>query len=68
MDKNENFSMAFISFKQSVTYTKQVISYNGINFLVDFGSGMGLWLGMSVASLSQDLFDVATHLMSKFKN
>ena len=47
-----------------VTVTTDVVAYNGFNLVVDLGSALGLWLGVSALSM----YDLATEIIIKTKN
>ena len=42
---------ATISLQQKVIVTEKVPNYNGFQFIIDVGSSLGLWLGLSILQL-----------------
>ena len=54
VDKNRNFTFASIKFrfKKTVRVEKKVVVYTWFNFIIDVGSSLGLWLGLSALSIT----------------
>ena len=50
-NENEDQSWAFISFNQKVVVTEKVPNYDMFQYIIDVGSSLGLWLGLSVFGL-----------------
>ena len=50
--KNEDKSEIRLLFNDFVTYSHNVINYHFTDFLVDIGSSVGLWFGLSVFGLA----------------
>ena len=48
---NFHESIADISFNQKVTVTERVPNYDMFKYIIDVGSSLGLWLGLSVLGL-----------------
>ena len=55
---------AYISFVQNVQMTEKVANYHLFDFIIDVGSSMGLWLGLSVFGL----YDLAANIVDFIKN
>ena len=53
---------AHINFNQKVTVTKKVPNYNMFNYIIDVGSSLGLWLGLSILSL-YDLVEIVVQFI-----
>ena len=53
-----------LSFKKEVEKRSRVISYDFYNFLIDIGSSLGLWLGISVFSLT----DIALQMVNSMRS
>ena len=51
------------SFKKTVTVEKKVVVYTWFNFIVDVGSSLGLWLGLSALSTTD--FAIEAFMMTK---
>ena len=53
---SENYSSYATSlefrFKKTVKVEKKVLSYTGFNFIIDVGSSLGLWLGLSALGIT----------------
>ena len=62
--KDELLGAAYVSFIQNVEVTERVASYSLFDFIVDVGSSMGLWLGLSVFGL----YDLAKNVVDFIKN
>ena len=41
-----------IRFKKTVKVEKKIVSYTGFNFIIDIGSSLGLWLGLSALGIT----------------
>ena len=41
-----------LSFKKDIRYTRKMLTYDFFSFLIDIGSSLGLWFGMSVFGLT----------------
>ena len=61
---NLNINYIFFAVMNEVTVTTDVVAYNGFNLVVDLGSALGLWLGVSALSM----YDLATDIFIKTKN
>ena len=48
---------AYISVSTDVKFKKKVVAYDVSNFVVDVGSSLGLWLGLSILSISEAVID-----------
>ena len=55
---------AYISFVQKVQVIEKVANYHMFDFIIDVGSSMGLWLGLSVFGL----YDLAANVVDFIKN
>ena len=53
-----------ISFNPNVHYSGKIVTYNFTNFLIDFGSSLGLWFGLSVIGL----MDLGVLIVNFFKS
>lgn len=53
-----------INFDTEVPFTRKVVTYDFSNFLVDLGSSLGLWFGLSVFGLT----DLAIQIVVSLKN
>ena len=53
--KDSYASKAYLSFNQKVLVTEKVPNYDMFKYIIDVGSSLGLWLGLSVMGL-HDLF------------
>lgn len=58
------YGAAYISFVQNVQMTEKVANYHMFDFIIDVGSSMGLWLGLSVFGL----YDLAVTVVDFIKN
>ena len=58
------FARVNLSFKKEVEKRSRVISYDFYNFLIDIGSSLGLWLGISVFSLT----DIALQMVNSMRS
>ena len=58
--KKEGISLRFES---HVQLEKKFVAYTGFNFIVDVGSSLGLWLGLSALGV----FETAIHALTKVK-
>ena len=52
-------------FKKNVKVEKKIVSYTGFNFIIDVGSSLGLWLGLSALGIT-DLAIEAFILFNKW--
>ena len=50
-------STMIISFAEAVTVFKDVYAYDGFNLVVDVGSALGLWLGLSALSIFDKILE-----------
>ena len=48
---NEGSSLAYLTFNQKVIVTEKVPNYDLFKYIIDVGSSLGLWLGLSVLGL-----------------
>ena len=58
-----------IEYEKDVLMTKIVVTYNLSDFLVDIGSLLGFWLGLSVfglTDLAENLAQFAKNMIKKF--
>ena len=53
-----------LSFKRNVERRHRVVSYDFYNFVIDIGSSLGLWLGLSLLSL----MDIALQLVNSVRS
>ena len=53
-----------LSFNTNVQYNGKIVTYHFTNFLIDFGSSLGLWFGLSVIGL----FELGILMLNFFKN
>ena len=51
---SNNYSAAYLElrFKKTVKVEKKILSYTGFNFIIDVGSSLGLWLGLSALGIT----------------
>ncbi len=56
-----------IDVEKIVKYT-DLIAYNEFNLIVDFGSALGLWLGLSALSIFDSLAEIMFTIYNKFRN
>ena len=61
---DDDFGAAYISFVQKVQVIEKVANYHMFDFIIDVGSSMGLWLGLSVFGL----YDLAANVVDFIKN
>ena len=47
-----------LRFKSDVVFNKKVVAYDLFNFVVDVGSSLGLWLGLSILSISNGILQL----------
>ena len=47
-----NFAYLDLQFDNHVVHTKEMLAYDFSNFLIDIGSSLGLWFGLSVFGLA----------------
>ncbi len=52
-------------FAEKVAVFKDVLAYDGFNLLVDIGSALGLWLGLSALSISDKILELYNLSRSK---
>ena len=64
--KASNQSFLRLDFANEVIYTTKKLAYGSSEFLIDMGSSLGLWFGLSVFGLT-DLGIVAFQWIRKFK-
>ena len=63
--KNEKgISGTVLQFNEDVVFTKKMTTYGYFEFIIDIGSSLGLWLGLSVFGLT-DLFIELTDKIRK---
>lgn len=54
-DKNNKLRLLWGSkFKE----IKTIVTFTGFDFIVDVGSALGLWLGLSAVSVADDIIDI----------
>ena len=51
-DNKVNYADVHIRFKQTVRVEKKVVVYTLFNFIIDVGSSLGLWLGLSALGIT----------------
>ena len=51
LNENHNVAYLILKFKESVKVEKKVVVYIFFNFIIDVGSSLGLWLGLSALSI-----------------
>ncbi len=59
-----------LMFDEIVIFTKDIVSYDFSNFLLDLGSSVGLWFGMSVLGLTDlgvNVFSLAKKTLKKIR-
>ena len=56
-----------LSFKRTVKRFYSIAAYDGFDFVVETGSALGLWLGLSGVGLFDLLIDSYQYLAAKFK-
>ena len=49
--KKHAFSKSYLTFNQKVLVTEKVPNYDVFKYIIDVGSSLGLWLGLSVLGL-----------------
>ena len=49
--KNHYVSQASVTFNQKVLVTEKVANYDMFKYIIDVGSSLGLWLGLSILGL-----------------
>ena len=64
--KASNRSFMRLDFANEVIYTTKKLAYGSSEFLIDMGSSLGLWFGLSVFGLT-DLGIVAFQWIRKLK-
>ena len=60
---NKKYFQVQLKFNQEVKFIKKVEYYSFLQFLVDVGSSLGLWLGLSIIGLT----DLGIQLADKTK-
>ena len=60
----KTYARVNLRFKKEVEKRYRVISYDFYNFLIDIGSSLGLWLGISVFSLT----DIALQMVNSMRS
>ena len=53
----ENFAYIYLNFKKTVRVEKKIVVYTLFNFIIDVGSSLGLWLGLSALSIVDLAFE-----------
>ena len=61
--EDRGWSGAFVKIGQTMIVTEKVVNYDLFQFIIDVGSSLGLWLGLSVLGL-QELLVAAVQLLS----
>ena len=56
---------AVLLFNSEVVFKKRVVVYDLFNFVVDVGSSLGLWLGLSMLNISDAVLDFFYNLNLK---
>ena len=57
VEKRMSFDLSLIlRFKKTVKFERKVVVYTWFNFIVDVGSSLGLWLGLSALSITELTF------------
>ena len=52
---NDAFFSVDLLFNKNVVFKKKVLTYDIFNFVVDVGSSLGLWLGLSILNITDAL-------------
>ena len=63
LNENHNVAYLIINFKDTVKIEQKVVVYTFFNFIIDVGSSLGLWLGLSalgITDLAIDAFIMVT--------
>ena len=64
-ERKKKQAQVALLFKPEVEYLEIVYSYTLFNFIIDVGSSLGLWLGLSVLSLTDIASSICTFIMGK---
>ena len=49
-------------FNTEVSFKKKVVAYDMFNFVVDVGSSLGLWLGLSILNITDSIINLVSSL------
>ena len=63
---DDTWGAAFITFDQNVHVTEKIENYSLFQYIIDVGSSLGLWLGLSVLGLHDLLVMAVDFFKSKF--
>ena len=66
MEPEENDFFAYLTFVREVKVTKYVRSYGLFELVVDVGSSLGLWIGLSIVGLFDLVLDAGTLIRTRF--
>ena len=60
MSENDGYHNSYLKFrfKKTVRVEKKVVVYTWFNFIVDVGSSLGLWLGLSALGITNLVIEV----------
>ena len=61
-ETGETETLLILNFKKTVRIEKSIVVYTFFNFIIDIGSSLGLWLGLSalgITDLAIDAFQLA---------
>ena len=61
------YSFMYIYFENSVKVTKHILAYGMFEMVVDIGSSLGLWIGLSALGIFDLLLDGAVALKEKWR-
>ena len=61
-----NLSYAYVNFNQKVVVTEKVPNYDLFKYIIDVGSSMGLWLGLSVFGLYDLIYKAVEIIKDSF--
>ena len=48
----DSYCMVHLTFSNKVAFSKKFIPYKAFEFIIDIGSSLGLWLGLSALSIT----------------
>ena len=73
-DKEDSFDDEYNPFSLSLTFntdvrlTRKILAYGPYEFLIDVGSSLGLWLGLSVLGLNDLALELIVYIRDKYCN
>ena len=62
-----NEAFLYLTTKETVTVYTDIFNYDEFSLVVDLGSALGLWLGLSALTIVDYTFEALTFIRSKFK-